>query len=100
MGREERINDVIEQAELERLVGPVRPFGATSECDKCGLERQHFALAFCQGTSLSNRGDQCKVFGEHLHVMCPRCHYGWHERCRDYVDETAALTSAEGSHGA
>jgi hypothetical protein len=90
MGREERENRAGRQAELERTMGPTREFGVTAECDKCGLPIDHpqFAKIFCIGKSILRPSDEgCQQFGEHLHVICPRCKYGWLEHCKDHVDE-------------
>lgn len=87
MGREADVNMKQQLAEVERLMGPVRDFAHYAElgCPKCGTKSEAFVKRWCSGKSLMNpsrEGCQFEV-GEHLHVMCSFCHYGWLERTKD-----------------
>lgn len=97
MGREEEANRVARQAELERAIGPIRAFESVKECQKCGLDTGHpnFARAWCVGQSLlSPSREGCQQVGDHLHVVCPRCRYGWLEHCKDHEPEPSSVVSA------
>jgi len=94
MGREEEANRQARQAELERALGPIRAFESVAECQKCALPTDHpnFSRRWCMGQSLlAPSREGCQQVGEHLHVICPRCHYGWLEHCKDHVDEDAPI---------
>lgn len=79
-------------AEYERTVGPTLKFRSRSECPKCEVPEPHLHRKFCAGTNPNDPPDVrkrwaerggCPVEGEHLHVLCPRCGYGWHEYVAD-----------------
>ena len=93
MGHEQRrtaIDATIEAAQIERLMGPTKPFQARDElgCEKCSAPVQAFLKRWCHGPNrLAPVADPkaCRTDGEHLHVFCQACGYGWIEHCRDYV---------------
>lgn len=95
MGKEARAREMlntVRMAAIERAMGPVRPHPTEPRlCEKCGLSEtgpdgEHldaFLLAFCLGPDSECPLDQP---GQHLHVRCKRCDYGWMERCADYIE--------------
>lgn len=91
MGRDERLNQLnsrILMAEVERTAGPTRDFGTVAECPKCKLPNESVLYDFCVGNNaLSDNPKQCPISGEHNHRLCPRCKFGWFERCADYKPE-------------
>ena len=93
MGRDARMNLLnarSEMAALERTAGPMRAHGSIPECPKCKLSSEHVLYQFCTGHEhLSDNPRQCPMDGEHLHRLCPRCQYGWFERCADWVEDEA-----------
>lgn len=104
MGREERVNEAMRAAELERVMGPTRPFRHYDEsgCPKCGqveikdASASAFRRMFCTGANrLSVETPKCPYDGEHLHVGCNRCGYGWTERCADYQPEPLVTIAGE-----
>ena len=79
-------------AEYERTIGPTRRWNEVTECPKCEVPRQHFGMKYCAGMNGNDPPDVrkawvekggCPMDGEHVHVMCPRCNFGWHEFCAD-----------------
>ena len=102
MGRESRQSDAAEQAQFERLVGAVRDHGKHDDaCPKCSAPGMARAKRWCTGRNLLDpKPDGCKLVGEHLHVLCQACGYGWFERTRDYVpDPDEPVISASGVSG-
>ena len=93
------LNNVREVAEIERAVGRIRDFGAVKVCEKCGLELGKEGVpqsyAWCQGRNLLDTSETrgCPFVGEHLHRICPRCKWGFLERCADYVPDPDELAS-------
>lgn len=95
MGREAReAKDarVAAVAEYERTVGPTLRFKERSECPKCEVPEAHLKRMWCAGVNPNDPPEtlrrerelgSCPVEFEHLHVICPRCGYGWHEHCAD-----------------
>lgn len=84
-------------ARVEEAMGPCRPFGQVEECPKCGLPREHMLYQWCIGdTSLTESDCALRVMGNHMHVGCPRCKYGWLERPKDYVAEAGILVDPTG----
>jgi len=84
MGRDERHNKMLTQQELERTIGPRKPFGSRDidGCQKCG--GQQLVKRFCVGKSLINPNSEgCQFVGEHLHTICVMCQYGWLEQTKD-----------------
>lgn len=94
MGHEQRMADAMKRAELERMVGDIKDFKHYDEtgCPKCQTPKEGFVRRWCQGRNAlapprpvnsSEAGCLFNVVGEHLHVMCQGCHYGWLERTAD-----------------
>ena len=117
MGREANLSAGARQAQLERLIGPTKGFGARDEtgCPKCGGSSAEavklgppngappLVKRWCSGKDfLKTQNRQpgqggCEFAGEHLHVVCPTCHYGWLEHCKDWVDDEVPLPSMDPS---
>ena len=97
MGHEQRFEQRLRQAELERVTVFVSKFGDVTECQKCGLAISKVLAAFCVGKNVRSARRDCEVFGEHLHRRCPRCQYGWYERCKDWAPEMEARANGDAS---
>jgi len=106
MGREADNNEAMRMAQLERTMGPTRPFEhyhhpkpsvdgsepKAAGCPKCGGKQ--FLTQFCIGSSKltdGGTGGGCPYFGEHLHRACATCSYGWTEKCADAEPEASPL---------
>lgn len=94
MGHEQRFNEATRgavEADIERTIGTIRPFGATPTCEKCRLPLdepgvpQKFML--CRGKNMLDTSNtpQCPFLGEHLHRQCPRCGWVFFEHTADHV---------------
>jgi predicted nucleic-acid-binding Zn-ribbon protein len=95
MGREAdaaRNSRVANVAEYERTVGPTLKWRERDECPKCGSPPARFTAAYCAGMGADwpaarrkewLEGNGCPTDGEHLHIACATCGYGWHEFTKD-----------------
>lgn len=95
MGREAkdaRNARVANVAEYERTVGPTLRFRERTECPKCGNPRSVIRPSYCAGIGVDwdeakrklwQERNGCPVEGEHLHMDCQVCGYGWNEYVAD-----------------
>lgn len=95
MGRGERENELDRRrmiADFERMVGGIKPHQVylSTGCPMCG--EHSFGCAYCSGKQpLDPEADRkCPLEGEHLHVVCGTCHYGWIERTKKSQAEADA----------
>lgn len=52
-------------------------------CEKC--EATKASIKYCPGISVRDRVRKCDTTGEHIHVTCALCNFGWIEDTADTV---------------
>jgi hypothetical protein len=95
MGADQRSNELERRrliAEFERHVGGIKAHQVylADGCPMCG--EHAFGCAYCAGVDEldPDKRNKCPIEGEHLHVICGTCKYGWLERTKKQQAEIDA----------